>query len=1351
MSEKPETPKASPSNNDADFFNVGPPLHPVRGGYVRRPADDALYAAISAGRYAHVLAPARSGKSSLIAATAARLRNHGYKVAVLDLAQIAERDGGSDAGRWYYSIAYRLLRQLRLKVDLQDWWQDKAILSNRQRLVEFYIEVVLQNIRETVVVFVDELQKLENLPFSEHLLPSIRAAHNARATDPDFQRLSFVMCGECDTEALAGDPALSPFSVSKAIVLDDFSRTDIDLFATELNLPGVQARAGLDRIWYWTNGQPYLTQKLCRALARSTVHGDVEEQVDRIVYQQLAGRAALHNEPHMNHIHRRIVRDRRDFDAMLNLYGRLRKGLEVVYEPSSRQQRKLLAVGLIVVSDDGGLAVRNRLYESVFTAKWANRNLPLHWRGPALVTALIVVLIAVPFWYTQLLPKPYMRVLVSPTLPLESIADAWQNLRSFPGHSETADRLYLNLLRSRAGMASDPEAILQVEAYARAMPENEAFAGEIVAGFWDREVQRQMRMERRDAALLAALEALVVATPDRRRRAASLLGDDYPQLVASLEGAIGDRLFFNPRDMLLSYVKGAQVSQWSLQNGQLRARESWNISSLEVTPLVRRVVVDRNAQVSRIGLSVNISHARLDDIRLKLIAPSGRTVELEFDAERSAANEDTVFRADKLLPLVGEPIAGTWSLTVRDEATGVSGHLIGWNLNLNSQVIVESFDRGLDIPAPIERESDNIWFSSDGRYAVARALHSDSARMWDLRNARPARTIAVPADERVIGLSANASYLVTVAQNNLHLWRMVNGRREAVIEAEVGGAQVELTADGRHVFVARRGEPESEFRLWSLENRATVASLRIAGSPALVAIDANGERLAVADYDRAVRVWNLRTTEQLAQLDLHAQASEIRMSAPGDTLAIVHGEQGVSLWHIDSAEEPLLLERGVGRWQLRFSPSGSKLVAGSPRRGYQIFRSSDGAMVGPVIDAGVAADSEPLLAFSFDEDLLLTAGNTDRARYWQLPVTPSATDAAALTETDNGHRLWRDSGDSPAVISAGGQHIAIADREGHVHVLNAHASIEDIARASDELNFVGHQGAILGLAFNRDGTLVASAGVDGTVRVWDVSSGLPRPYHTNAAAGGVRQLAFSNSGDRLAVLSDRRIAVVNVADGVLLADLDLGELHTSIAFDNNDDIYIGAERGTLRSLVRDRVGNWTLRNVWSGTQPLRRIGASAERPLLVIVDASNQALLLDLQSGQVGEARLQLPDTVTDVLFSPSNSRVLFKTRRWVHRTSVNTVGLTWREAARTPNAITGSQIVMDQAVVNGSEQALLDPLGDRLLVLTRDAGFAQVAEVSMLNDAGPLLFGSREDLLAEWRQKLGYVDTAVVPDRPPN
>ena len=209
-------------DSGGEFFSVGPALHAVRAGYVRRRADEQLFETMVAGRYAHVLAPERSGKSSLIAATAARLENQGFKVATLDLAQLSDRDGGKDPGRWYYSVAYRLLRQLRVRYDLQAWWQDKSFLSSRQRLFEFYSEVILQFVSERIVIFVDEIQCIEDLSYADQFLTSIRAAHNARTTDPDFSRLSFVLLGECDPVSLMSEAELSPFNITQQIQLDDF-------------------------------------------------------------------------------------------------------------------------------------------------------------------------------------------------------------------------------------------------------------------------------------------------------------------------------------------------------------------------------------------------------------------------------------------------------------------------------------------------------------------------------------------------------------------------------------------------------------------------------------------------------------------------------------------------------------------------------------------------------------------------------------------------------------------------------------------------------------------------------------------------------------------------------------------------------------------------------------------------------------------------------------------------------------------------------------------------------------------------------------------------------------------------
>lgn len=1337
MNEKPENNSSAALDKTGEFFSVGPPLHAVKPGYVRRAADDFLYQTLVAGNYAHVIAPDRTGKSSLIAATSARLQNNGFKVAVLDLSQIGERDGASDAGRWYYSIAYRLLRQLRLKVDLQTWWQDNSILSNRQRLVEFFADVILQNIQERIVVFVDEIQYLADLPFDEYLLASIRAAHNARGTEPEFSRLSFAMIGECDPHSLALGPATSPFLISQEIKLSDFSREDLNIFAAELELSVADAGLALDRIFEWTSGQPYLSQKLARSVAREQISGDIKGHVDRIVMHQLAGRGATRNEPHLSHLHRLVVDNKKNYEPLLNLYGRIRKGIRVAHDSQSKIQRRLMATGLVVANDSGDLAVRNKVYETVFTARWANENLPLHWRGPAIAAVVIMLVTAIPFAYTQLLPKPYMRVMSTPTFDLETISDAYVNLRSFPGHADAADRMFQLILEDRARQAADRNTILNVSGFARLLPESTELADGFLADYWDRQVGAAMRDGRRDDALLASLESLVVSTPARRRRASTLVGDDYSHLLATNPVQEADGLAFDAEKMQLTYFTGAQISQWSLVDQSLEAREPWTMSALEVTPLVRRVVIVRGGLANRVGLTVNVSHARLDDIRMKLIAPSGRTVELAFDQLASSANDEIRISREQLSPLIGEPLNGTWSLSLRDESTGVSGHLVGWNLSLNSQVVVENFERGLDIPDPVEIASENLWFSADGRYAIARALQSDSARLWNLNSAEAARTIAVPANEQVLGLSANAEYLVTTTQDTINMWRTTSGRRSAVLDVGAGGTDAILGADGEHLLVPRRSDIDTLFELWSLSSGRVVAKLSVAGAPALVAMDATGKHLAVADYDRAVRIWDISAGELVSQIDLASQPSQIELSANGESLGVVHGDEGVSLWRTDRPKAPVLQESSRDEWQIAFSQSGARFLAGNVRQGFQAYRSSDGAISGPLLDAGVEAGGQKLLAFSADEKMIVTAARNGIARFWAAPPTAAAVTNSASADIMPGHQLWSASGDTITVISPGGERIAIGDSSGHVHVLQIDAGAREIGAEREEISFLGHRGPVVAMVFNNDASLVASAGADGTVRIWDGSSGLPRPFYGSASASTVGRMAFSPSSAQLAILSGQRTWIMDVETGAVLADIELGELHAGLTFAVDGQLYLGGESGALRSLYADRTGNWHLRNVWQGSDAIRQIEFSAIRQQIVIVDGRNEARLLDISSGRIGSTVLQLPDTVTEIAFSRSEARVLFKTGLWIHQALVSPAGLVWADAIRAPKSLSGSRMAFDRQAIADKEALHGDYENDRVLVLTRDTGFAKIAEMHFDYDAGPALFGNRGGLIAEWTQKV--------------
>lgn len=1301
----------------------------MRAGYVRRRADDSLFDIVVSGRFAHVLAPDRSGKSSLVAATAARLEAYGCKVAILDLEQIGERDGGSDSGRWYYSVAYRLIRQLRIRYDLQTWWQDKSSLSNRQRLVDFYSEVVLQFVAENIVVFVDQIQCIEDLPYADQLLASIRAAHNARAADPDFTRLTFVLLGECDPVSLIEEATLSPFNVTQQVLLEDFSRADLNVFATEMNMSPDSARRALDRVYYWTNGQPYLSQKLARAISRDVPQDDYEETIDRIARQQLAGRAALHSEPHMSHIHRRIVNDHKCYEQLLNLYGKLRKGLTVPADLGSPLQRRLMAVGLIVIDNNGNLKVRNRVYEAVFTARWANENLPMHLRMAAYAAVGLFIFTLIPFWYTQWLPGAYVRTLTAIDSELDLAHDTYVNFRSFPGHADTSERLYRSFLQRRASISEDIDEVRQLAARVAALPDSGRLAESLIASFWDRTANAAMREEDRDAALLASIEALHLPTPRRRQRAAALIADDYPLLLATLPSLANGKTVFDPASRLLTTAVGEVISQWSYSPQGVQQREPWSVTALEVSPLVRRVIVERAGSVGRIGLTLNVSHARLADLRIKIIAPSGRAVEIELDPEHASSADDLHIPARQLSELAGEELSGTWSISVRDETLGVAGRLVGWNLRLDSQVVVEHFERGLNIPDPIERETDNVWFDASGRYAVARATQSDSARIWDLAFSEPVRAIAVSENETLIGLDVGARHLVTATQDNVNIWDTASGKKVTTLPVGAASTDAFLTRDGTHLVVERRGDVETRLQLWSLADKQIESEVVVAGIPAHVVIDAFGGRVAVADFDRAVRVWDFDSGQLLAQLDLPAQPSQIRLAGDGNALAAVYPDSGVSLWNVDLPGSPILQESGNGDWRLVFSPSSSLLAVGRPETGYQTYSTDDGRVIGPTFGLHSGGHAQDLLSFSEDETVFLTVSRDGVPRIWGVAAPSSVATVAA----EGAHTIWNPSADRIVLASPDGSQFAIGDPFGHVHMVSSALGLSEIADIATDVSFLGHNSSVRLLAMSDSGSLVASVANDNSVRIWRTDSGEPLPYVIDVAAALISKLVFSPDARSLAILQENRLSIVDVADGEQLAVFDLGATFNGIAFADDGRIYVGGENGALNLLRKSAGSPWQMQQVWQGRSAIRLLRAAPRGDTLLLVDSNNLASQFDLSEGRLGDNFLQLPASVEDVAFDKTGARVYIRTSRWVHRASLSVSGLHWIDALLAPKSLPGAAIVFG----NGS---LTSPADNRIYLPAAKNGYIEFVQLDFAAHATTGLFGSKEDLLREWRARVSAV-----------
>src|SRR5216684_1657537 len=132
-----------PSAEDTRFYVTGGNLAPDAPSYVERQADSDLYEGVRRGEFCYVLTSRQMGKSSLMVRTAARLREAGVAVAVLDLTAIGQN---LTVEQWYDGLLVHLGRPLDLEDALEEYWLDHERMSPLQRWLGAVAEVVLARV-----------------------------------------------------------------------------------------------------------------------------------------------------------------------------------------------------------------------------------------------------------------------------------------------------------------------------------------------------------------------------------------------------------------------------------------------------------------------------------------------------------------------------------------------------------------------------------------------------------------------------------------------------------------------------------------------------------------------------------------------------------------------------------------------------------------------------------------------------------------------------------------------------------------------------------------------------------------------------------------------------------------------------------------------------------------------------------------------------------------------------------------------------------------------------------------------------------------------------------------------------
>ncbi|MEO2004533.1 MAG: AAA-like domain-containing protein, partial [Candidatus Poribacteria bacterium] len=204
----------------AEFYVAGGTLRPDAPSYVRRQADDDLYDALSRREFCYVLTSRQMGKSSLMARVAQRLRGDGATAVLLDLTAIGQN---VTVEQWYDGLLVRVGEQLDLEDELEEFWDEHTGLPPVQRWMTALRRVVLPASDGQVVVFVDEIDVVQSVPFSTgEFFVAIRECYTRRSEDDELERLSFCLIGVATPSDLIEDPLTTPFNVGVRIELTDF-------------------------------------------------------------------------------------------------------------------------------------------------------------------------------------------------------------------------------------------------------------------------------------------------------------------------------------------------------------------------------------------------------------------------------------------------------------------------------------------------------------------------------------------------------------------------------------------------------------------------------------------------------------------------------------------------------------------------------------------------------------------------------------------------------------------------------------------------------------------------------------------------------------------------------------------------------------------------------------------------------------------------------------------------------------------------------------------------------------------------------------------------------------------------